>query len=608
MKKLIYFRLARKIAFSATAGFYVLFCHSVFFTVGQTWAQRPFVTLWDTNPIGLYGAPLLPSPQNRQIIFPGVGQNYTIEYSYIGQGIYFTGKVTGTNTTLITLPWPGKYYLRVTPGSGTFHRFNMAAFNPYGDYRNRYQLLAVTQWGDIRWSSMAGAFAGCQYMDVTTPDTPDLSAATDLSRMFEGCSGLVGTRSFNDWGTSNVRTMSHMFVGASVFNQGISNWNTANVVDMSGMFKAARAFNQYIGNWNVGNVYNMSDMFNYATSFNQSLYNWNTGRVVDMAGMFYAAGRFNQNIGNWNTANVINMESMFDRAASFNQYIANWNTANVYTMKWMFHKTTAFNQPIGNWNTGKVNNIEGMFTYASSFNQPLNNWNTSNITTMAGAFAYATSFNQPLSNWNTSKVRTMQWMFENARSFNQALGKWNITNVTNMGTMLSYSGLSTVKYDVTLLDWGAQAVKTGVVLGADGLRYCRGEDYGEGRIRLRSKYLWTIIGDRADCSNWCNDCRQNADSLAQTDIKVDHNGVNSDGEENFQVYPNPVIDNLHLEASNDVINTISIIDMTGRVVLMQEGPAPSQPVSVAKLPAGVYSLKVDLRDGRSKRQKILIAR
>ena len=84
--------------------------------------------------------------------------------------------------------------------------------------------------------------------------------------------------------------------------------------------------------------------------------------------------------------------------------------------------------------------------------------------------------------------------------------------------------------------------------------------------------------------------------------------MNSNGEENFQVYPNPVMDNLHLEAGSEIINTISIIDITGRVVLKQAGPAPSQQVSAAKLPAGVYSLKVDLRDGRSKRQKILIAR
>ena len=47
----------------------------------------------------------------------------------------------------------------------------------------------------------------------------------------------------NDWNTSNVTDMSHLFYDKAEFNEDISKWDTSNVTDMSYMFSKAYMFN-----------------------------------------------------------------------------------------------------------------------------------------------------------------------------------------------------------------------------------------------------------------------------------------------------------------------------------------------------------------------------
>jgi len=132
------------------------------------------------------------------------------------------------------------------------------------------------------------------------------------------------------WNTSNVTSMSKMFIGAPNFNQDIGNWDTSKVTDMSKMFCESKKFNQDIGRWDTSNVTNMSYTFDYAKEFNQDIGNWDTSNVTDMHWMFLGANNFNQDIGGWNTSNVTDMRSMFYDATNFNQYyISRWDTSNV---------------------------------------------------------------------------------------------------------------------------------------------------------------------------------------------------------------------------------------------------------------------------------------
>jgi surface protein len=102
--------------------------------------------------------------------------------------------------------------------------------------------------------------------------------------------------------TSFITDMSHMFRGATAFNQPIGAWDTSQVEDMGSMLYDASSFNQPIGTWDTGKVKYMGRMFLGATSFNQPIGAWDTSRMTDMCLMFNRATAFNQPIGAWNTS------------------------------------------------------------------------------------------------------------------------------------------------------------------------------------------------------------------------------------------------------------------------------------------------------------------
>ncbi len=285
---------------------------------------------------------------------------------------------------------------------------------------------------------MDRAFRGAINLTMnSSAGTPEMSAVTNMERMFQGASVFNGD--ISRWNTASVMNMRSMFNGATSFNQNIGNWNTASVMTMRFMFAGSSSFNQEIGGWNTAQVSNMRSMFNRTTSFNQDISRWNVEAVTDMRAMFWNATSFNGEISRWNTAKVTDMEGMFQNAASFNQDIGNWNTAKVMTMKWMFSRATSFNQDVGNWNTVSVTHMRSMFQGASAFNGDISRWNTVSVMNMRSMFNGATAFNQDIGNWNTAQVTDMFFMFGGADGvvipFNQDIGNWNTAQVTDMRAM-----------------------------------------------------------------------------------------------------------------------------------------------------------------------------
>ena len=126
--------------------------------------------------------------------------------------------------------------------------------------------------------------------------------------------------------------MSLLFCDSSI-NQPLDGWDTSNVTTMSGMFLHATAFNQPLDGWDTSNVTTMSRMFFQATAFNQPL-NFDTRNVTTMSQMFCYAGAFNQLL-NFDTRNVNDMNLMFNGAMSFNQPL-NFDIGNMTLMAGMF--------------------------------------------------------------------------------------------------------------------------------------------------------------------------------------------------------------------------------------------------------------------------------
>ena len=328
---------------------------SVFFTTKE---NSSFITVWQTT---------MP---NEKITIPtnsSSGQyNYTVDW---GDGTLADTNLSGDATHTYTAA--RAYEVKIT---GDFPHIH------FNGREGSDKIQAVRQWGDIQWKSMKEAFAGCSNLEITATDTPDLSAVTDMSRMFQN---------------------------ATSFNQDISNWDVSKVIDMHGMFHGATAFNQDISNWNVSNVEIMRNMFWKATSFNQDIGSWDVSNVTSITWMFEEATAFNQDIGDWNVSSSISMLGMFKDATSFNQDISRWDMSNVESTTSMFHGATSFNQDIGSWDVSNVTYMTGMFKEATSFNQDLGDWTSHAINRhdmFVGSGLDCTNYSLTLFGWanNTS--------------------------------------------------------------------------------------------------------------------------------------------------------------------------------------------------------------
>ncbi|MFV0505841.1 MAG: BspA family leucine-rich repeat surface protein [Bacteroidales bacterium] len=358
------------------------------------------------------------------------------------------------------------------------------------------KLVAVDQWGAMKWESMELAFAGCPNLKINAADAPILSAAKSLESMFDGATSM--NSNLSAWDVSTITNMKRMFAGATAFNNADQplSWagKTSKVTTMMSMFEAATAFNQSVAGWNVSALTDASMMFKNASLFNNggAPLSWagKTSKVTTMMSMFEAATAFNQSVAEWNVSALTDASSMFKNASLFNNGVAPGGDNKA--LAWTSTKAT-------------ITTMAEMFSGASVFNQDVSSIKTDVLTSMSKTFKDAAAFNQDLSKWNTAKVSLMDSTFEGAVAFSQDLTKWKINSLTTAKGMFLNSGLTLEHYDALLISWwfqvnagtASETAKTGVLLDASS-KYCAGE---VARKKLIDKG-WTINDAGSGCEGF----------------------------------------------------------------------------------------------------------
>jgi len=153
----------------------------------------------------------------------------------------------------------------------------------------------------------------------------------------------------------------------------------------------------------------------------------------------------------WGEIQWESMASMFAGAESLE--LRNLDTpdlSSVSSMENMFFSLSnqsSFNSDISGWDVSSVTNMELMFAGAKDFNQDISGWDVSSVTNMGGMFASTTAFDQNLGNWDIRNVEIFD--------YNGPFGA--ITAPIDVGFMLE-AGLSTSKYDSTLIGWAEKVI------------------------------------------------------------------------------------------------------------------------------------------------------
>jgi surface protein len=221
-------------------------------------AQTPFVTEWNLA---------TPGSGNTQLSFAiYTAGPVSYKWATIPISISGIGTLTGYNASITGLPVGAKISLSI---DGT----NFYSLKMYNGL-DKSRLTNVAQWGSITWLSFNGAFLGCDNLQISANDLPNLASCGSMNFAFQDCINLNSPTNIGSWNTTAITSMSKMFSGASSFNQPLTNWNTASVTDMSSMFASASTFNQPLDQWNISSVNTMQNMFANAISFNQNLGAW----------------------------------------------------------------------------------------------------------------------------------------------------------------------------------------------------------------------------------------------------------------------------------------------------------------------------------------------
>ena len=451
---------------------------------------RPFTTVWDTRNGGVTA--------DNQIMIDteGEGFEYSVDWGDGSESENVQGDVVHTYQI------PGIYTVKIL---GDFPHFIMADVteNNFEDATgnaseafifesDNHKLLAIEDWGNIRWHSMASMFVDAINLQIDTDTVPNLSSVTDLSRMFRGTQDI--DHNFADWDVSSITSMRAMFSNSS-FNQDISGWDVSSVTNMEGMFAGASTFNQDIGDWEVENVTNMNNMFSGAIVFNQDISEWNVSNVTSMVSMFGSNVDFDylEDIG-WGALGTTYIPR--PGASLFNQDISEWDVSSVTSMRNMFTGATNFNQDLSEWDVSSVTSMHSMFAQASAFNQDISDWDVANVRHMSFMFMQ-TIFNQDLSEWDTGEVVYMNRMFSEAEAFDQNLGDWDVTEVLEMEFMFHDIALSTANYTALLQGWGILELQREVTFDAGESQYSLEAVFA--RENMVDQYEWEITdGGRAN--------------------------------------------------------------------------------------------------------------
>ncbi len=288
-----------------------------------------FEMIWKTDNEGL--------TDNHKLFVPINSMSEKLDVYIYDEDEVFLKKINSQDAFEADFDEPGTYILKINGESG----FNRISF-PIDELSDAAKLVEITQWGNVKWTSMKQAFAHCDNLVISATDAPDLSQVTDMSYMFYGAENFNSP--IGHWDVSNVTDMSWMFSGATAFNQSLDDWDVSNVTNMEGMFgdstlngeapggkigkehRAVETFNQPLNNWDVSSVTNMAYMFAGTKAFNQPLGNWDVSNVQNMNGILYKAESFDQSLGDWqlHSLDVLTLSGSGMGCENYSQTLIGW--------------------------------------------------------------------------------------------------------------------------------------------------------------------------------------------------------------------------------------------------------------------------------------------
>ena len=187
----------------------------------------------------------------------------------------------------------------------------------------------ISGWDTSKVANMGWLFNGCVRLDdIGNLSGWNTSSCTDMYAMFCDCLSLESL-DVSSWNTSKVTTFTGMFArSANTYDKynkymklktvgNLSNWDISNATDMSAMFQGCE-YLESIGNisgWNTSKVMSMSWLFKRCIRLNGigDLSRWDVSHCTVFSWMFdNCATQEELDLSGWDISSVKDMSSIFD--------------------------------------------------------------------------------------------------------------------------------------------------------------------------------------------------------------------------------------------------------------------------------------------------------
>jgi surface protein len=489
------------------------------------------------------------SASNQFTIPTFIGETYNYDIT-TSDGQNITG-VTGDHT--ITFASPGIYTIAIT---GTFPRIHFGTLAITAD---KQKLLSVERWGPQAWTSFDEAFIGCTNLQVNATDAPVLTACTDMSDMFNGCSTV--NRSFTSWNVSTITTLDGMFSGATSYDSSLSAWNVAAVTSAANMFLGAGMsrlqYEDTLTGWGALPSLQSSVSIDfgsatYAAGFDAdtaktsivSTYSWSitdggsvpfvpyiitvdttlgtgtndfflpltgsnitvetsdgqvlTGISDNTLISFAAPGTYDIEVyGGVTTSNLSSSSSINVDRLKLTE-VKQWGDPVWTSFSHRFFRASNMQITATDApNLSKVSDMLQAFRECHSFTTSIDHWDVSNVTSISGLFYAKNNYTQSLNSWDVSNVTTMASIFDGG-SFNGDISAWD----THKNASL-YAAFKNGTFDQDLKGWDTSGVYD------NGYQFMRGSALSGDHVSTWDTTtfsdfagaLWSSSGN-PDITNW----------------------------------------------------------------------------------------------------------
>ena len=169
---------------------------------------------------------------------------------------------------------------------------------------------------------------------------------TMTERWFNNCTNLKEIENLGNLDTSNVTTMTCMFMNCTFTQLNLSSFDTSSVTQMASMFSGCTKLTDLdVSNFDTSNVTTMAGMFTNCSSLvNLDLSSFDTSNVTRMSTMFSGCTKLTDlDVSNFDTSNVTTMGMMFSGCTKLKTILVSsqWTNENVYDSFQMFYNCTS---------------------------------------------------------------------------------------------------------------------------------------------------------------------------------------------------------------------------------------------------------------------------